>query len=177
MRRLRSMRVSTTIEQTGLTPVDSPPASRAGQSEPLDFGPLRNTVGYVLRRAQLAVFQDFYTAFDALKLRPAHYAALTLIERNPGVNQSQLAEALAIRKASFVTTVAMLEARGLAKRVVPDGDRRHYALFLTEEGAQLMPQLHSVAAAHDLRVTSRLNNLQRKRLIDGLRAFTHASER
>lgn len=147
------------------------PAVDADRLAVIDFGPLDDTVGYVLRRAQMAVFQDFYCSFDAYELRPAQYSALTLIERNPGISQGQLAQALAIKKANFVTTIAALESRGLAKRVVPDSDRRQYALFLTEEGARLMPQLHSVAAAHDARVTSRLDDQQRKALIEGLRAL------
>ena len=38
--------------------------SRGGKT--IDLGPLPELIGYVLRRAQLAVFQDFFNAFAPL---------------------------------------------------------------------------------------------------------------
>jgi len=63
--------------------------SERGKS--IDLGPLPELIGYVLRRAQLAVFQDFFAAFAPFDIRPAQFSALTIIERNPGLTQSQVA--------------------------------------------------------------------------------------
>jgi DNA-binding MarR family transcriptional regulator len=70
----------------------------------------------VLRRAQLAVFQDFFMAFAPFDIRPAQYSVLTVIERNPGLTQSQVAEALGIKRTNFVGMLDALEARGLTER-------------------------------------------------------------
>lgn len=122
----------------------------------IDYGRLDLHVGYVLRRAQLAIFQDFIAAFEAFDLRPAQYSILTVIEANPGLRQSQVALALGIKKTNFVAMIDALERRGLARRAPSDADRRALELRLTEAGAALMPRLHDIAAAHERRVIARL---------------------
>ena len=89
----------------------------------------------MLRRAQLVVFQDFFAAFAPFDIRPAQFAVLTVIERNPGLTQSQVADALGIKRTNFVGMLDALEARGLAERRQTARDKRSYALYLTAEGA------------------------------------------
>src|SRR5271163_2280086 len=105
-------------------------AAAAPPAEP-DLGPLPALVGYALRRAQLAVFQDFVETMAALDVRPAQFSVLLLIERNPGVNQTQISEALGIKTANLAVMLNALEARGLAKRRPDALDRRAHALHLT----------------------------------------------
>ncbi|MEN3384710.1 MAG: hypothetical protein V7608_4754, partial [Hyphomicrobiales bacterium] len=62
----------------------------------IDLGPLPELIGYVLRRAQLVVFQDFFSAFAPFDISPAQFSVLTVIERNPGLTQTQVAAALGI---------------------------------------------------------------------------------
>src|SRR5690348_16351341 len=75
-----------------------PVGSRMGNSKKpkthVDLGQLPGLIGYVLRRAQLAVFQDFFAAFAPHNIRPAQFSVLTVIDRNPGLTQSQVAGAL-----------------------------------------------------------------------------------
>ena len=52
----------------------------------LDLEILNASVGYMLRRAQLAVFADFGETFVQLNLRPGQFAALTVIDRNHGIH-------------------------------------------------------------------------------------------
>jgi hypothetical protein len=86
-------------------------------------GPLDRRLGYLLRRAQLAVFQDFFATFAGFAVTPAQYAVLTLVEANPGSSQAQVADALAIKPANFVGLVRALVARGLVRRAAVPGDR------------------------------------------------------
>jgi DNA-binding MarR family transcriptional regulator len=102
--------------------------------EPLRIEPTTGIVGYRLRRAQLAVFQRFVTAFSHLELRPAEYSVLTLIEANPGRTQSEIAQILGIKRANFVALINGLERRGLTERRAATGDRRANALYLTPDG-------------------------------------------
>jgi len=53
-------------------------------------GALPERIGYALRRAQLAVFQDFVQTMAELDVRPAQYSVLLLIGINPGVSQTAL---------------------------------------------------------------------------------------
>src|SRR5438128_10827937 len=113
----------------------------------VDLGALPDLIGYVLRRAQLVVFQDFYQAFAPFDIRPAQFSVLTVIERNPGLTQSQVAEALGIKRTNFVGMLDALEKRGLAERRQAR-DKRSYALYLTADGAALMRKLKPVIKAH-----------------------------
>ncbi len=100
----------------------------------IDYGPLDRRLGYVLRRAQMAVFRDFFSAFEAFDIRPAQYSILTVIECNPGLKQSEVSEALGIQRTNFVAMVDELQRRGLVRRDPAPNDRRSYALVLTETG-------------------------------------------
>ena len=125
----------------------------------IDLGPLPELIGYVLRRAQLAVFQDFFAAFAPFDIRPAQFSVLTVIERNPGLTQSQVAEALGIKRTNFVGMLDELEKRGLAERRQA-GDKRFYALYLTADGAALMRKLRPVLKAHESRIVAKLGDAQ-----------------
>src|SRR5215212_4699723 len=103
----------------------------------LDLGPLPDLIGYVLRRAQLVVFQDFFNAFAPFDISPAQFSVLTVIERNPGLTQTQVAAALGIKRTNFVGLLNELEKRVLAERRQVSGDKRSYAVYLTADGAAL----------------------------------------
>ena len=130
----------------------------------IDLGALPELIGYVLRRAQLAVFQDFFAAFAPFDIRPAQFSALTIIERNPGLTQTQVAEALGIKRTNFVGMLDELEKRGLAERRQAR-DKRSYALYLTAEGTALMRKLKPVLKSHEARMIARVGEEGRDRLV------------
>lgn len=137
---------------------DKRPEQPAGEpsGHQVSLGPLPGLIGYVMRRAQLAVFQDFMRGFASVDIRPAQYAVLIVIEQNPGLKQSQISTALGIKRANLVPLIDALEERGLATRKSSAGDRRSYALHLTSKGASLMSHLHALRDAHEARVISRI---------------------
>lgn len=106
-------------------------------------------VGYRLRRAQIAIFQQFTARFADHDLRPAEYSALALIEANPGSKQIEIAKALGIKRANFVALINGIEARGLIERRLPPDDRRSQALFLTPLGMETMQELNAAQAAFE----------------------------
>jgi DNA-binding MarR family transcriptional regulator len=140
----------------------------------IDLGPLPNLAGYMLRRAQLAVFQDFWRSYAAFDIRPAQYAVLLIIERNPGLRQSQISSALNIKRANLVALLDSLENRGLAKRVPVASDRRSYALHLTDAGVATMGKLAEASAAHEARVGAIIGEAGRKELLRLLHGVTEA---
>jgi len=146
--------------------------SERGKS--IDLGPLPELIGYVLRRAQLVVFQDFFAAFAPFDIRPAQFSVLAVIERNPGLTQSQVAEALGIKRTNFVGMLDALEKRGLAERRQAR-DRRSYALYLTADGAALMRKLKPVLKAHESRMIARVGEDGRETLITLLHAIANGT--
>ena len=130
----------------------------------IDYGPLDRRLGYVLRRAQMAVFRDFFSAFEAFDIRPAQYSILTVIECNPGLKQSEVSEALGIQRTNFVAMVDELQRRGLVRRDPAPNDRRSYALVLTEAGRRLMGELHEVAERHEQRIADAIGAETHRRM-------------
>jgi DNA-binding MarR family transcriptional regulator len=123
-------------------------------------------VGYKLRRAQLAVFQDFIESFARLQLRPAEFSVLALIARTPGQKQSEIAEQLGIKRANFVALMDGLERRGLAERRKAMGDKRSHSLHLTPDGVCFVEKMVAVWSAHEQRLVEKLGGpAERDRLI------------
>ncbi len=137
----------------------------AGGSEGISLGGLPAMLGYALRRAQLAVFQDFYRACADDDIRPAQYSVLTVLHHNPGLQQSQVADALGIKRANFVTLFATLEARGLARRDRVASDRRAFALSLTPSGEALLRRLDRTVAAHNTAFIARIGEQNQQQLL------------
>jgi DNA-binding MarR family transcriptional regulator len=143
---------------------------------PIDMGKLPDLVGYALRRAQVAVFADFHAQFDAENIRPGQLGVLLVIQRNPGLRQTQVSEALGLRRTNFVPLFDGLEARGLAERRKVDGDRRAFALHLTAKGETLLRRLETRLAAHEAKFVSRIGDDGKRQLLELLRRLTEAGE-
>jgi DNA-binding MarR family transcriptional regulator len=124
-------------------------ADRGDTSEPLDLSALNSIVGYPLRRAQLAVFDDFNRRFAALDLSPAQYSTLVTIGANAGRKQSEIAGALGVLRPNFVAMMDELERRGLAERLPSAADRRSHALALTPTGHALVARARRVQAEQE----------------------------
>lgn len=122
----------------------------------LDLTGLTDVVGYALRRAQMAVFEDFIARFAALDLKPAQYSVLLVIGRNPGRKQSEIAAALGIQRPNFVAMLDELERRGLAERVRSTTDRRSHAIVLTTDGRKLLDRALAVQAEQEQVLAARL---------------------
>ncbi len=117
--------------------VDEVEDGGAGSDE-LDLSGLTSVVGYTLRRAQMAVFEDFIHRFSVLDLKPAQYSVLLVIGDNPGRKQSEIAAVLGIQRPNFVAMLDELERRGLAERTRSATDRRSHAVVLTTAGRSLL---------------------------------------
>ena len=145
------------------------PAKRA---PPVDLGPLGDKIGYVLRRAQLAVFDDVIRSFAELDLRPGQYSVLAVVGHRPGLKQSSVAAALGIQRANFVALINALERRGLARRSAVPNDRRSYALHLTPEGERVLARANACVAVVEARLDAKLGPGGRARLLSLLRRLS-----
>ncbi len=130
--------------------------NKTGSPRGFDTGSVSGIVGYRLRRAQVSVFQQFMARFAEFGLTPAEYSVLALIGANPGSKQTQVGEALGIKRANFVTLINALEDRGLTERRQPAGDRRSNALFLTEAGSAFVAKANAVQARFEAEIVEQL---------------------
>ena len=140
-----------------------------GVAKGVDVGPLAGMVGYTLRRAQLAVFDEVIKAFAVLDLRPAQFSVLVLLKHAPGLKQTDVAGALGIQRANFVVLFDGLERRGLARRDPMPNDRRSYALYLTAAGEEVLAHANRLEAELEGRLDARLGPGGRQQLLTLLR--------
>jgi DNA-binding MarR family transcriptional regulator len=152
-------------DRPDLRATSRPPRAR----RPVDLGPLPGLIGFMLRRAQIAVFQEIFRAFAEAGIRPAQFSVLVVIERNPGLTQTEVAAALGIKRTNFVALIDGLEQRGLAERKCSATDRRSHALYLTDAGTTMMRQLLHLVDSLEARLVSRIGPGGRDRLLALLR--------
>ena len=132
----------------------------------VDLAYLTDHIGYVVRRAQLAIFKDFIQTLAPVDIRPAQYSVLVVIDRNPGLTQAELGRALAIKRANLVGMLNELERRKLARRVASPSDRRSHALYLTATGRRMLARFHRLALEHEKRASRTLDAGEKRLLIE-----------
>ena len=142
-----------------------PPADDAAA----DLGPLGAMLHHALRNAQAQVLEELQSSFAAQDIRPALFALMVVLSRNPGLRQMQVGFALGIQPTNLVPLMDELEQRGLAERRPVPGDRRARGLFLTKPGAETLAHLEARAAAHEARLAERLGEGGRELLLSLLR--------
>jgi DNA-binding MarR family transcriptional regulator len=147
--------------------------TRVGSISPA-FGFLPDLLGYHLRRAQIAVFQDFAASVDGAEITPGQFGVLALIDANSGLSQTQLGTILGIDRSTVVGVIDKLEARGLVERADRPDDRRTHALRLSPNGQTRFRELARRVRSHETRVAKRLSVEERKLLIDLLQRIVPA---
>ena len=129
------------------------------------MGLLPDLLGYNLRCAQVAVFQHFKAALGHHDITAPQFGTLLLIEANPGISQSSVAEALRFDRSTLVQIIDRLENRHLVVRETSSQDRRSHALGLTQTGAGLLSELKALALDHEDQISDGLSAEERRSLI------------
>ena len=134
-----------------------PPLDLVAQNDMLEMGELSDLLGYSLKRAQLKVFEDFLRCMAPLQLTPAQFSVLLLVDKNPGRNQTEIANTLGILRPNFVAMLDGLESRELCVRVRSANDRRSHILNLTDKGRSTLARAKKlVASKHEARLNALL---------------------
>lgn len=131
----------------------------------IEMGLLPSLMGFNLRCAQLTMFQHFSTTVGKEGISAPQFGALLLIEANPDISQSAVAEALRFDRSTLVQIIDRLEDRGLVVRHVSPTDRRSHALRLTDMGKTELATLKGLAVEHETCVAAALSKAERIQLI------------
>ena len=141
--------------------------------EELQLGELSELLGYSLKRAQLKIYEDFLHCVAPLQLTPAQFSVLLLLDRNPGRNQTEIANTLGILRPNFVAMIDGLESRGLCTRLRSTNDRRSHILALTDKGRAVLARARRlVASKHEARLNELLGPANRAALLAMLTKIT-----
>lgn len=112
---------------------------------------LESRLGYQLRRASAVMMADLSRELADLDLRPAEVTTLLVIAENPDCSQTEVGQALAIKRANMVPIISRLMERGLVERRRLDG--RSHALTLTDAGREAADNAAARIDRHEARFT------------------------
>lgn len=115
----------------------------------LDYGLLDDLLGYALRRAQNALYLDFFRAAGSEDVSPQRFAAMVLVSRNPGMRQGQMAQAMGLHRSGALRLTDWLTGRGWVERRDDNTDARSWGLFMTASGKRALAGLQRRVQAHD----------------------------
>ena len=132
---------------------------------------LNGLAGYLIRQAQLWVFEDFNATLGPLELRPVHFSILTIVGENPGLSQMALSHVLGVVRSALVPMLDGLEARGLLERTPSKTDRRSHALYLTAQGKTLLERADALVREHEDRLIGKVGAAGHKQLLRILSVF------
>lgn len=147
------------------------PASRQNASTPLEKDPfaeldlLKDSLGYAIKCAQVRIYEMLFQMLGPNALTPARLSALSIINTRSGINQSELAAELRITRASVVKVIDTLESLGFVQRQSIAGDRRSYALVVTDQGKNELLGMRQRMDAYELAISSRLSTAERAQLM------------
>src|SRR5579872_2916539 len=108
----------------------------------------------------------FAKRLDELRLLPAHAGVLRILGSTPAITQQALAGMLRMVPSRLVALVDELEGGGFVERGEDPGDRRRYALRLTERGRSILRDIGRVAREHQADLLAALSEIEQRQLAD-----------
>ncbi len=142
-----------------------------GEVERPEFGPLLQSLGFLLRMSQLASFEDFFAHRQELELGPGELSLLLFLAHNPGIRQGVVGQHLMIKRAHMTKKVRAMEEAGLILRSIPDDDRRSVELRLSPQGDALALRLTPAFEAYEALPKGPLSSTEEAELKRLLRKF------
>ena len=141
-------------------------ASENNASDTIDSGVLNELVGYRLRRAQLVYFNSFASTCADLGISPGLFGVIEIVQKNPGLTQSAVAQALGNDRSAMVAAIDKLEKLNLIERRRTAQDRRSYALYLTQHGNEYYQEISDKVRAHEESFYGLMKQGEREYLLD-----------
>lgn len=138
----------------------------------LDLGRLAGSLGFLLRMAQLEIFDSFHAELGVHDLKPGEFSVLWLISQYPGVRQGKVAKSLRIKQAHMTKLVRILEEQGYVTRAIPDDDRRSVLLNLTEMGSAKVAELGDDFFGYFFATKNALTETEIETLVSLLQKYT-----
>lgn len=131
----------------------------------INLGILEDIIGYQLRRAQTALFQNFAKMEYLNSITPGQFGLLVKIKNNPGISQTALAKADGIERSTLGEIIDRFEERGLVERRKHAVDRRAYALHLTDQGVTFLDEVVPLVFKNDEDMTSKFSEEEKRELL------------
>jgi len=103
---------------------------------------IEKSTGFIIYRTALAMKGAFerFLKEQGFDVTPEQCAILNLLREEEGLSQKEIGHVLFKDKPNISRMLDILERKRLVRRQATD--RRKYAIFLTEEGKQLVDKVH-----------------------------------
>jgi DNA-binding MarR family transcriptional regulator len=134
-------------------------------------------VGQALKRVQAALRARMDEALSAHDLTTPQYAALSALEREPGLSNADLARRSFVTPQTMLKIVELLESAGLVSRSAHPVHGRVLRAELTDEGRARVAACRAEVAAVEARTTARLSPDEVEQLAELLGQCAVALER
>ena len=118
--------------------------------------------GHLIRRAHQISIAIFMEECADHNVTPVQYACLSEIARQPGVDATRLATAVAFDRSTLGNVLERLEGKGWVDRRPSPDDRRVKLLHITEAGEQLLDAIEPAVVATQKRLLKPLSAADRK---------------
>lgn len=135
--------------------------------EPTGIATLDERIPFLLSQLGAHYAGAFQRLVSGVGVQPRTYAVLMALAAEDGQSQRALSARLGIHRNTMVGLIDALEADGLVKRMAHPGDRRAFAVTLTDRARALLPELDAVGSALEDSVAAPLSSDER----DTLRAL------
>jgi DNA-binding MarR family transcriptional regulator len=131
-------------------------ASVPGMSERPGIATLDERIPFLLSQLGSYLADDFQRRLAPLGIDPRTFAVLMALAGDDGQSQRQLSARLGIHRNVMVGLVDSMESQGLVKRLPHPGDRRAFAVTLTDKARKLLPALDEQGLELEREITSPL---------------------
>jgi DNA-binding MarR family transcriptional regulator len=133
---------------------------------------LHQRIPFLLSQLGTYLADDFVRRLEPYGVDPRTYAVLKALSEEDGQSQVQLSTRLGLHRNVMVAVVDKLEDQGLVKRMRHPGDRRAFAVTLTDNARNLLPKLDAEGRAQEDELTAAMTAAERKAV---LRHLQHMS--
>lgn len=123
--------------------------------------------GHLIRRLHqisVSLFAEGMKSAE-IDLTSPQFAALAILEENPGIDQATLAGMIALDRPTIGGVIERLAAKGLVERKTSATDRRAKSLSLTAAGTEMVQRMRPVVAETQLKVLDGLSETEKAQFI------------
>jgi len=133
---------------------------------------LHERIPFLLSQIGVHLAEDFVRRLAPYGVDPRMYAVLKALNEADGQSQRQLSAQLRIHRNVMVTLIDRMESQGLVSRRPHPGDRRAFAVTMTDKARELLPALDAEGRAQEEEITAHLTVAERKAVLRGLQRMS-----
>ncbi|MET0310229.1 MAG: MarR family transcriptional regulator [Sphingomonas sp.] len=141
---------------------------------------MTESVGFLLSDVSRLMRRRFDERARSSGASVTQWRVLKILERQPGLNQGQIAELLEVEPITSCRMIDRLEESGFVERRRDPADRRAWRIHLTDRATPVLAELHTLAGEMIEDSLQGLNETQREELVAALNIIrsnlTHAPE-